>query len=249
MPEQAVTVRERLCVGAWHGLFSLCLLSLAISLVYGHWYPTPLEKATGVQQVFWLLLGIDLILGPLLTITVYKKHRIKWLFNLAVILVLQLVAFGYGMSMIEKGRPIWLVFVVDDFELIAPSDIERSESPVADEFRESWLLGPRFVAANYSSDAKVAQRQRDDEVFEGVSLAKRPETYGSLKDRSRDLLRRARSLSSLNDFNPSADVTRVLVAYPRAKGYLPLKGNELDMTILIDVNGLVLGVVNLRPWD
>src|SRR5690606_18625262 len=108
---------------------------------------------TGVQQMFWLLLGIDLILGPLLTITVYKKHRLKWLFNLAVILTLQLAAFGYGLSMIEKGRPVWLVFVVDDFELVSPADIERSaESQFAEAYRERWLQGPRFVAANYSSD-------------------------------------------------------------------------------------------------
>lgn len=250
MPEHAVTVRERLYVGAWHVLFSLCLLALAVTLVYWHWYPVPLDKATGVQQMFWLLLGIDLILGPLLTITVYKRHRLKWLFNLAVILTIQLAAFGYGLSMIEKGRPVWLVFVVDDFELVSPSDIERSlESRFAEEYRESWLQGPRFVAANYSSDPKVARRQRDDEVFEGISLARRPETYGPLEGRGQDLLRCAKRLSRLSDFNASADVASVLVAYPLAKGYLPLKGNEMDMTVLIDANGLVLGSVDLRPWD
>lgn len=93
--------------------------------------------------MFWGLLGVDLVLGPLLTITVYKRHGIKWLFNLAVILALQLAAFVYGLSMIEKGRSVWLAFVVDDFELLTSTAIERSaQSRFAETYRDSWSRGP-----------------------------------------------------------------------------------------------------------
>lgn len=52
-------------------------------------------------------------------------------------------AFVYGLSMIERGRPVWLAFVVDDFELLASTAIERSaQSRFAETYRDSWSRGP-----------------------------------------------------------------------------------------------------------
>jgi hypothetical protein len=45
--------------------------------------------------------------------------------------------------MIERGRPVWLAFVVDDFELLASTAIERSaQSRFAETYRDSWSRGP-----------------------------------------------------------------------------------------------------------
>ncbi len=37
-------------------------------LVFGVWYPAPLHQALGVTKIFLLLLLVDVVLGPLMTL-------------------------------------------------------------------------------------------------------------------------------------------------------------------------------------
>ena len=56
-----------------HGLISISIALLVIGLVFFIWYPAPLAKAVGVTHIFLMMLAIDVILGPLLTLLVYKR--------------------------------------------------------------------------------------------------------------------------------------------------------------------------------
>ena len=62
-------------------MFSLLLLSIALTLVYVVWYPDPLASAMGVMKIYMIMLAIDVIVGPILTALVYKKNKKLFLFN------------------------------------------------------------------------------------------------------------------------------------------------------------------------
>src|SRR5690554_2044423 len=102
---QKITFRQRLRAAALHFLLSACVLSVAVYLIFWIWYPAPLHIAVGVTQIYIIILIADLIIGPLLTFVVYKNDIKKLYFDLALILLIQISAFLYGMHAVAQGRP------------------------------------------------------------------------------------------------------------------------------------------------
>ena len=72
------------------GHFSLsCLLALIFLVwLFLFWYPSPLATAVGVTHIFLMMLAIDVIVGPLLGLLVYKEGKKTLKFDLGVIIVL-----------------------------------------------------------------------------------------------------------------------------------------------------------------
>ena len=58
-----------------HLLLSFLVALLVIGLVFLIWYSSPLVTAVGVTHIFLMLLVIDVILGPLLGLLVYKEGK------------------------------------------------------------------------------------------------------------------------------------------------------------------------------
>lgn len=243
------TLAERFKATGLHFAFSLVLLGIALYLVFALWYPAPLHTAAGVTRVFLILLTADVLLGPLLTFIVYKKDWPQLRMDLAIILLLQVSAFAYGLATVSQGRPVWLAYVVDDFELIRPIDIDsRQKEAFRPEYQESIWTGPRWVAAVYSELPTVRNAQREDEMFAGISLARRPETYASLATKSAQMQSRGRDLDELKKYNDPGLVEAVLSRWPKSAKWLPLKGPVQDMVVLLDVHADVLVIVDLHPW-
>ena len=245
-----VTIEDRFRAALIHALFSLVLLGIALYLVFVLWYPAPLSEAVGVTDIYYLMLAVDLVLGPALTFVVFKFDRVRLVFDLVVILLVQMTFYVYGLMIVSQGRPEWLVFVVDDFELVRQVDIDRrAQAEFSPEFRQTLWDGPRWVAAVYSDDPGVARVQKEDEMFLGISLATRPEAYVPLHSRAERMLAESRSISELSGHNDPALIESELSRFPEAKSWLPMKGFERDMVVLLDDAGDVLGVVSLAPWD
>lgn len=243
------TLAERLKAAWLHLTFSFVLLGVALYLVFALWYPAPLHEAAGVTRIFLILLIADVLLGPLLTFVVYKKDWPQLRMDLAIILLLQVSAFVYGLATVAQGRPVWLAFVVDDIELVRPIDIDRRQSAnFLPEHQESLWKGPRWVAAVYSNLPAVRNDQLEDEMFNGISLAQRPETYASLATKSAQMQSRGHNLDDLKKYNDPDLVKVVLSQWPTSAKWLPLKGPAQDMVVLLDADAKVLVVVNLRPW-
>lgn len=244
-------MKQRLKMTSLHVLFSILLLFIALFFVYGMWYPSPLDIAVGVTSIYLTLLAVDLIIGPLLTFVVYKENRKKLKFDLIVILILQLCAYIFGLYTLAQGRPVWQVFVIDDIELISPSDIKKTpDYKMKEEFAPSIFKHPQWVAAIYSDDPKKMQQQKEDEMFEGVDISARPETYQNLDQKRQEILTKIKSLNELEKFNSDPLVLKeILQHYPQTVGWLPVKAPVQDMVALFDKSGQAIDIVNLRPWD
>lgn len=241
--------KARFSAMAVHGVFSIVLLCIALLMVYGIWYPSPLAKAMGVTHIFWLMLTIDLILGPLLTFAVFNKNKKELKFDLLIIVLVQLAAYLYGLHTVAQGRPAWQVFVVDDIELVRAVDIvDEAKADAA--FHNSLFKKPQWVSAVYSTDPKIAEQQKQDEMF-GSSLAVHPETYQPLAVQSEKIHKKIKLINELSKYNAAAKINSVMADYKQKSivGYLPVKGFEEDMTLLVDLNMNPVAIVDLRPWN
>lgn len=84
-----------------HISISIFLALAAIVMVFFIWYPSPLVSAVGVTHIFLMLLVIDVILGLLLGLLVYKEGKKTLKFDLSVIIFIRIAALCYGVFSIE----------------------------------------------------------------------------------------------------------------------------------------------------
>lgn len=234
-----------------HLSISLFIALLAIVLVFCVWYPSPLAAAVGVTHIFLMLIAIDVILGPLLGLLVYKEGKKSLKMDLGIIILIQIMAFGFGFYSIAQGRPAWIVFNQNSFELIRVNDIyiEHPES-ILDEFKKNPWWGPQYVSAQPSIDKNLRSNDIFTEALGGISLAQRPERYVPIANAQAQIEQRAQELNELNKFNAADKVKKILDKYPQANAWVPLKATAMDMVVLLNKEkGEVVKVVDLRPWS
>ena len=233
-----------------HLSISLLIVLLVIGLVFFVWYPSPLAQAVDVTHIFLMLLAIDVIIGPVLGLLVYKEGKKSLKFDLTVIILLQLSALFYGVYSIEQGRPAWLVYYADRFELVRKNDLLLENIDQAKkQFQQVSWAKPQFVAIKTITNTQQHQDDIFTEVMGGVSLAQKPERYVDFVQAKSHLQQRAKTLRELNQYNDAQQVDRILSKYPQATGFVPLKANAVDMVVLINKEkGEVVKIVDLRPW-
>jgi len=239
-----MTINNRIRFFIGHFTLSLFIAFLALLLVFMFWYPSPLARAVGVTHLFIMMLAIDVIAGPILGFIVYKEGKKTLKMDLAIIILIQLSALSYGLYSIEKGRPTYIVYNIDRFELVRKNEIASNDH----QHNENFGSYPSYVAVQYPSDPKLKEKLMFDEVFSGVSLSQRPEYYQDLSSVHPQIKHKMQPLRTLADFNAPEQVEKVIKKYSDASGFVPLKANHLDMTALLDQNAQVIKIVNLRPW-
>lgn len=233
-----------------HLMISTCIAAAVIAVVFFVWYPAPLHTAAGVTKIFLLLLAVDVVLGPLLTLIVYKAGKKTLIMDLTVIALLQLSALGYGVWTVAEGRPAWLVFGGDRFELVRIPEIDQRNIGTHYLYSLPAWTGPQWVGAANPIDLNV----RNDIIFEsingGFDIYQRPNLYRPLQEINASIQKHAQELSLLNEFNASNDVQNAVKQYPSATAWLPLRAKNQNMVVLINKKTTeVIAIVDLRPWN
>ena len=132
-----------------HLSISVAIGLIVGALLFGVWYPPPFFHAAGADQLVLLLVSVDIVLGPLLTLVVFKSGKRGLKFDLTLIAVVQSVALVYGLSIVLRSRPVFLVAAVDRFSLVSAVDIDDADlaQGTKPEFRSLSWTGPRTVGA------------------------------------------------------------------------------------------------------
>ena len=233
-----------------HFCISLFIASIVVGVVFFIWYPSPQAKAVNVTHIFLMMLMIDVIIGPVLGLLVYKDGKKTLKFDLAVIILIQLSALCYGVYSIAQGRPVWIVYSIDRFELIKNNEIIDQDIQKAQlEYQHPSWLGPQLVAMQLSLNGEQRNKEMFNEVFSGISLAQHPERYVNLNSVTAQIQQRVEKLELLSHYNDPVMVKEILTKYPQANSFVPLKASAVDMTVLINKEkGEVVKIVDLRPW-
>ncbi len=237
---------------SWHLLASLVVATVSLMIIFFIWYPQPLYHATGVIKIFLLMLGVDIVLGPLLTFIVFKPNKRTLKFDISVIVLLQLAAFTYGFYQVYDGRPVWIAYSVDRFDLVKNNEIDtRKLAEASPEYQQASQSGAKYVAAVIpKDDSELSNEILFDEIGSSIAPSQRPELYQPLDVASASMASRVKDLDELNDYNDKVQVKNILSKYPQADSFLPLKANAVDMTVLMDSSEQpkVIKIVDLRPW-
>ena len=252
MPEQSFALKSRLKASGIHLTVSISLAILAALLVFLVWYPYPYREISGGRELFLLVVAVDVIMGPLLTLAVFniRKPRKELTRDIAIIGVLQLAALAYGLWTVAEARPVHLVYEIDRFRVVHAIDVPTELLDRAPAGMKSlpWtgptLLSVRdFKDSNESFEATMA-------AVKGVNLGARPDLWQSYEAAKPQMLARARPLAELKTRFPaqSATIDAVLASKSNRAAstvaYLPLAGRNIFWTVLIDnTSAEILGFV------
>ena len=117
-------LKNRYQAFAYHLMIS-ALIALAILYVcLFQWYPQSLFYTGGTEGLA-ILLSIDLILGPVLTLIVFKpfKKGLKW--DLSIIAAIQIVCLLAGLYLVYNEKPDMIVLTNDGAHIISRADRKR----------------------------------------------------------------------------------------------------------------------------
>jgi len=249
--------KTRLRAFGWHLAASATIGLCSAALVYLLWYPPPLDGAAGVTGIFLLLLGVDVAIGPLITLAVYDVRKKELRRDMVIVCLLQLAALLYGLHAVHVARPVFLVFSVDRFEMVFANDVDDQKLKKARFAQYSSLSesGPELAATRRPDDAAQRSSIALGALMGGDDLAQMPEFYVPYPDQAADAVARLRPLSALSGLNPNrqADVEALVKKYADVAGgvgYLPVRGKVRDISaVLSSRTGDVLAFVDLNPWD
>jgi hypothetical protein len=223
------------------------------------WYPSPWFGASGGDKLLMLLIGVDVVLGPLLTFVVFDPTKKSLVYDLAVIVMLQVAALIYGVNVMAAVRPAYIVYLDGAFEVVAAKEVKTSDMADAKlpEFQSMPMTGPRLAAARVSADPgvqlKMAMESDGDSDFGGPDYAVYPRFYIPYATASREAAGRGTSLASLAGKSP--EKAEAVAGLVRSSGkpvealvYLPLRTRTGELTIVLTkAEGDVVGVLPLYP--
>lgn len=240
---------------AIHLSISVAIGLMVLALLFLVWYPQPYFTAAGGQGLIIILLGVDIVLGPLLTLILFKSGKKNLALDLCLIAAIQASALFYGLWVIAQARPVFIVAAIDRFELVSATEIDPADLAKASkaEFRQLSWTGPHLVAARRPIDSG----QRNTLLFSGFAgkdIQTFPEYYVEYADEVANLLKRAKPLSGLRQTKPET-ATRLkawLEKHQREESsvvWLPINARKAALTMLLDAKtGEALDALPIDPW-
>ncbi|MGH8523597.1 MAG: TfpX/TfpZ family type IV pilin accessory protein [Gammaproteobacteria bacterium] len=219
------------------------------------WYPSPYFEGLGAGKLSMIIIGVDVVIGPLITLIIYNPLKKSLRFELSVVALLQLSALIYGAYVVYDARPVYVVFNVDRFDVVAANELDPEERKkvTRPEYQSLPLTGPKIVAAVLPSDPKERERILFAAVG-GYDLPNFPQHYVAYKEETVQAIARSRPLEALElkraEAKPHLSALKKEFAR-RAKdlGFLPVRARKQDLTAIIDrKTGEVLKVLPIDPW-
>lgn len=163
-----------------HAVCSLLVAVLAAVLVFGLWYPYPYRELSGGRDLFLLVVAVDVVCGPLLTMVIFnpaKKATELWR-DLTLVALIQLAALAFGILTVWQARPLFLVLEVDRFKVVMAHDVDKAAvAALPAELKPNFWDGPRIVATRRSVDIEEKNRILFSVIEGGRDYAERPEFY------------------------------------------------------------------------
>lgn len=251
-------LRQASRAGLIHLLISAALASLVALLVFRGWFPPPFDQTMGGRELFWLIIGVDVVCGPLLTMVVFNtaKPRRELVRDLAVIAALQLGALAYGLHSMALARPVFVAFERDRFRVVARADIDDTGlSQASVPLPPLGFHGPEWLGVTMMAPTDPAYPRSIEMALQGLHPAFRPQRWVSYESQAQAVREGMRPLPALIAHYTArrgeidALVQREGVAAEQL-GYLPLITDKASDWVVVvrRVDAKPVGYLPLDGW-
>ena len=230
---------------------SAAIAGAVLGAMLAAWYPQPFFEAAGGGHLLFILVGVDVVMGPVITLIIFdlgKKPLAALKFDLVVVATLQLAALLYGVYVVFQARPVYVVFVKDRFNLVTAAQIDPDElaKVTRPEFRDLPLTGPRVVGAQPPTNPDERERVLFISVLGGTDLQSFPQYYVSYEQVATEAAATGLTIEKARELEPQgADaIAGYLARTGRSEAdvrYLPLQARRTWLAAVVDAkSGAVL---------
>lgn len=239
---------------ASHLLLSLTIVSTVFAIVFFVWYPSPFFSAVGAWSIIRILVSVDLVLGPLLTLIVFKPGKRLLIVDVVFISMVQLIALIYGVTVLYQERPYYAVYALDRFHILAEQDVPE-DSRARFEWIRKPFLGPLLASARLPETIAEQQELLEETVFGGApDIEQRPELWVPYDEDIDVVITHAHPLDLLRASQTNAAKVERTIARlgveESALGFFPMVSEKNDACAIVDLNsGRLLAVLNIDPWE
>ena len=219
-------------------------------------YPKPFNITSGGNDLFLLVLSVDLVMGPLLTFAVFSPNKARAVLakDLAVIGALQSAALIYGLATVYAVRPVYLVHEVDRVQVVTAADVDEFELRSAlPEFQRLPVFGVRLIGVRQPQDGDEKLAVIEQAIAGGKDVSMRPDWWIPIDSTYRkSMAMRGRDLDRVMSKSPgaAAQIEPLLRERQlRAEDIVlfPLMARAPDWSILVDRR--TWGIVGYVPVD
>jgi hypothetical protein len=190
-----------------HLLGSIVALSLILGSLYVGWYRWPGWYLADVAQVVKVMTGVDLVVGPLLTVVIAnpRKPRRELARDIGVIVAIQLFALVYGTVSLWNGRPLYYAFSETQLQLVQAYDIDAGEAALA--LRQNpalaphWYSLPRWIWAPLPPDPDEHARIVASAIAGGADVISMPRYFKRWEDGLPSLRTQLKKVDDLGYFS------------------------------------------------
>jgi hypothetical protein len=246
---------SRLRAATLHLGLSAVVASLAALLVFVLWYPTPFRELSGGRELFFIVIAVDVILGPLITFAVFdrRKPRAELVRDLTVVVLLQLAALLYGLHAVAQARPAVVALEGSRLRVVRAIDLDDAlleKAPAG--LQTLSLTGPLFVATRRPTDSE--RLESIERGLAGQDIGMRPEFWLPLAQGGAAYAAAAMPIERLRTLQPKhvAELNAAIAAHRNTDvgiGYLPMLARRTDWSALIDLkDGSVIGYVPIEGF-
>lgn len=238
-----------------HLTISALVAGVAYLAVRYFWYPGPLFEVAGGLELLLVVICVDVTLGPLITLIIYKPGKWGLKFDLAVIGILQVAALAYGLEAIAESRPVYITFVKDRFELVRAGELDPADvAQGAPGFQSLSWFGYRLAGARMPRDPNEQLKHMDLAIIGGKDIQMFPKLYVPYDQIAPEAARAAAPMARLKKLNPDrvAEIDSLVrgAGGESELGFLPMRAGKRDMTVVVrKKDGAVVALSPLRPWE
>lgn len=194
---------------AIHLSISVCVFLVLLAVILTVWYPGILFSIDGGFAGLRIVMGVDIVLGPILTLIVFKSGKPGLKFDLTCIALAQMACMAVGTWIVYNERPVALVLAYDTFYSLAAEDftLQGKDPAVVDAFSGR---SPKMLYVELPDNDVRAEIAAVRSQFIGDPLYLQTENYRSIPDNADQLERVFRRESNVR----SAAGEQVLAQLP-----------------------------------
>lgn len=250
--------RSAATVSGMHLLASMFVAACCAALVFLLWYPFPYFHLVGGKELFLLMVMVDVVCGPLLTLFVFSplKSRAEILLDIGLIVALQVGALAYGLYSVVQARPVFLAFEGDQFKVVSLPDVQLDDISSAPEgLRKFSYSGPVLIGVKLIASGGISFLQSVELDLQGVAPAFRPSRWVDFSSQSKLVVNKAKPLADLRTKHPARrnvieDAIERIGLSESELGYLPLSaGKYTDWVVIVSrLDGMPQLYLPLDGW-
>ncbi len=253
-PETRALAISKLKAFGAHLSISVVLFVGIIAACMTLWYPPPYFWIDGGIQVTRLAAMVDIVLGPLLTLVVFRPGKASLKRDLAVIGVVQIGFLAWGVHVLYEERPILSAFIgypAERFYPIPKQYIVDSKRPIEELVALSGDR-PALVAIRMPADRAEARELVRVQLRGLPSVFRQTERYERLDAHLNDVFLVSRSRERIRMVWPEAEAKADAFAAERGRkfedyAFVPVHGRfQTALLVLERPSGRYAGAVYLN---